>query len=262
MRPAVQRNSLDGTVVLVTGAGGDIGRSACVALTNSGARVIGTNVSGVANGLADVWMRHDVSSEADWKDVLGRIHEEFGRLDCLVNSAGICPIERISETSLELWRRTSAVNVESVLLGIQATLPLLRESGKERIGGSSIVNLASVAGLRGVPFAAAYCASKGAVTLLTKAAAKEFAALKYPVRVNSVHPWSVESTMMDANFARFVEVGAYPSIEVARAKTAERNPMGRMARPEEIASGILFLCSPASSYMNGAELIIDGAATA
>jgi NAD(P)-dependent dehydrogenase (short-subunit alcohol dehydrogenase family) len=207
-------------------------------------------------------MRQDVTSEADWQVVSERVRDQFGRLDCLVNSAGICPIQPISETSLEVWRKVLAVNVESILLGIKASLPLLRQAGEHRLGGSSIVNLASTAGLIGVPFAAAYCASKGAVTLLTKAAAKEFARLKYPIRVNSVHPWSVESTMMDANFARFVEVGAASSVESAHQESAQRNPLGRLARPEEIACGIVFLCSPESSYVNGAEFVMDGGATA
>lgn len=254
--------SVNDTVVLVTGARGAIGRAICTALLAAGANVIGTSISGVTNGLSMMWMQHDVTSEADWRTVLERVRDQFGRLDCLVNCAGICPIQRLSDTSLELWRKVSTVNVEGTLLGIQASLPLLRESGGARVGGSSIVNIASAAGLRGVPFASAYCASKGAVTLLTKAAAKEFALLKYPIRVNSVHPCSVESPMMDSNFAEFVRVGAAPSIEAVRTKELESFPMGRMARPEEIAGGIVFLCSTASSYMNGAELVIDGGITA
>jgi NAD(P)-dependent dehydrogenase (short-subunit alcohol dehydrogenase family) len=253
---------LEGSVVLVTGARGAIGRATCDNLLKAGAHVIGTNISGIPNGLQNIWMRHDVTSEADWRNVLNWIRDHFGRLDCIVNSAGICPIQPIPEISLEAWRRVFAVNLEGILLGIQTSLPLLCQSGNARIGGSSIVNLASTAGLIGVPFATAYCASKGAVTLLTKAAAKEFGALSYPIRINSVHPWSVESAMMDANFARFVEVGVASSIEMARAKLAERNPMGRLAHAEEIAGGIAFLCSPASAYMTGAELVMDGGATA
>lgn len=208
------------------------------------------------------WMRHDVTSETDWRNVVDQIRDRFGRLDCLVNNAGICPIQRLSETSLEAWRKVAAVNVESVLLGMKVCLPLLKVSGAERVGGSSIVNVASTAGLVGVPFAAAYCASKGAVTLLTKAAAKEFAALKYPVRVNSLHPGTVESPMTDENFAQFVEAGWAPTVDLARTKATERNPMGRLARPEEVAGGVVFLCSSAASYVNGAEFVIDGGVTA
>jgi NAD(P)-dependent dehydrogenase (short-subunit alcohol dehydrogenase family) len=263
MSPILPYRSLEDSVVLITGASGAIGWATCVQLTEAGARVIGTDLGNApaASGAA-TWMRHDVTSEADWRKVLERVRDEFGRLDCLVNSAGICPIHSIADTSLEIWRKVSAVNIESILLGLQTSLPLLRESGRDRIGGASVVNLASTAGLIGVPFAAAYCASKGAVTLLTKAAAKEFATLKYPIRVNSVHPSSVESSMMDTNFARFVDVGLASSKETAHARTAERNPMGRLARPEEIAGGVVFLCSPAASYMNGAELVIDGGITA
>lgn len=251
------------TVVLVTGAAGAIGQAACRKLSEAGASVVGSDLDAAPdNFAAQSWVRHDVTSEADWRSSVEFIRAKFGRLDCLVNSAGICPINRISDIAVEQWRRVASVNVESILLGIQACLPLLRESGADRTGGSSIVNLSSAAGLKGVPFAAAYCASKGAVTLLTKAAAKEFAALKYPIRVNSVHPGSVQSPMMDKQYALFVNTGWVSTVEEARRKTAEAHPMGRLARPEEVADGIVYLCSSASSFMTGAEFVIDGGFTA
>lgn len=259
----VLASTLNGAVALLTGARGEIGRATCAALASAGARVVATDIGERPHELSpDVWMQHDVTSSNDWDRVVGSIRGQFGRLDCLINSAGICPLERIERTSLELWRKVASVNVESILLGMQAALPLLRESGKDRPGGASIVNLASTAGIRGVAFTAAYCASKGAVTLLSKAAAKEFAVLKYPIRVNSVHPWSVDSPMMDLNLKRFVALGAAPSVEAAKASFTSRNPMGRLARAHEIAGSIVFLCSPAASFMNGAEIVIDGGTTA
>jgi NAD(P)-dependent dehydrogenase (short-subunit alcohol dehydrogenase family) len=251
------------SVALVTGAAGAIGQASCLGLSEAGVNVIGTDLSASPPSTSiGLWMQHDVTSAQDWGAVVERIRKEFGRLDCLVNCAGICPLKSICDLSLEEWRRVLAVNVESTLLGMQSCLPLLRDSGIDRDGGSSIVNLSSTAGLVGVPFAAAYCASKGAVTLLTKAAAKEFAALKYPVRVNSIHPSSVESPMMEKNYTQLVNAGLRSSVEQARTKAAESNPMGRLARPDEVANGIVFLCSPASSFINGAEFVIDGSATA
>lgn len=255
--------ALHGAVALVTGAGGEIGRAICAALAAGGARVVGTDLGAAPSEVpVETWLPHDVTSPADWTRTIETIRGQFGRLDCVINSAGICPLERLAEISLEGWRRVASVNVESILLSLQAALPLLRASGQDRAGGASVVNLASAAGLKGVAFAAAYCASKGAVTLLTKAAAKEFAALGYPIRVNSVHPGSVESPMMDVNLRRFVELGAAPSLEAAQAAAAGANPLGRLARAEEIAGAVAFLCSPAASYMTGAALVVDGGATA
>jgi NAD(P)-dependent dehydrogenase (short-subunit alcohol dehydrogenase family) len=255
--------SLQGAVVLVTGANGGIGRAACAGLRAAGARVVGTDVGDAPGELGvDAWCPLDVTSPQDWQRVVSSIRDRFGRLDCLVNNAGISLVERIADTSLEQWRRVSSVNVESVLLGLQATLPLLCESGKQRPGGSSVVNVSSAAGLRGVAFNAAYCASKAAVTLLTKSAAKEFAALRYPIRVNSLHPGSVDTPMMDSIYARYVEVGMSPSVEAAKSAANAARPLGRMARPEDIAGGIVFLCSPAASFMTGSELVIDGGVTA
>jgi NAD(P)-dependent dehydrogenase (short-subunit alcohol dehydrogenase family) len=251
------------TVALVTGAAGAIGLATCAALIKAGVQVVGSDLAPAPKDLAvQAWLELDVTSEADWRKTVDRIADQFGRLDCLVNNAGICRIQSISDTSAEIWRKTLAVNAESVLIGMKACLPLLRRSGEARRGGASIVNVASAAGLIGVPFVAAYCASKGAVTLLTKAAAKEFAALGYPIRVNSLHPSTVESPMTEENFAQFVKAGWGETPEVARAKELEKIPLRRLAAPEEVAAGVVFLCSSESSYMNGAELVIDGGVTA
>ncbi len=255
--------SLDGAVALVTGAAGDIGQAVCAALRQSGARVVATDIAEAPKDTeVDRWSRHDVTSAEDWARVIEQVRQSFGRLDCLINSAAIALVETIADTSLDQWRKVSSVNVESVLLGLQATLPLLRESGSLRPGGASVVNLSSSAGLRGVPFNAAYCASKGAVRLLSKAAAKEFATLKYPIRVNSLHPGSLDSPMMDSILARYVAKGWSPSVEAEKAAIAPRIPLGRLARAEDIAGAVVFLCSPAASYITGIELAVDGGAGA
>lgn len=260
---AVLQRSLDGAVALVTGARGGLGRTICAALSEAGARVVATGMSEAPDGMrVDAWWRHDVTAADDWVRVVEKVRSQFGRLDCLVNNAGISMVERLADISLEQWRQVTRVNVEGVLLGIQATLPLLRESGSSRSGGSSIVNVSSIAGLRGGVFSAAYCASKGAVTLLSKSAAKEFAVLRYPIRVNSVHPGGVETKLMDSVLARYVELGLAASTEEQRAAFNAMSPLGRMARAEEIAGGIVFLCSPAASFVTGSEMVVDGGLTA
>lgn len=257
---SVLSQGLDGAVALVTGAGGGIGRAACAALTAAGARVIGSGrARTVPAGLCvDTWLQQDVTSTEDWSRVTGYIRSAFGRLDCLINNAGICLVQPLVETSSDEFRRTFEVNVHSILLAVHAALPLMRESGRSRPGGASIVNVSSVAASRGTPFAAAYSASKAAVTLLSRSAAKEFAILRYPIRVNSVHPGSVDTSLIDSALERAVGLGLGPSTEALKESWSAQIPFGRMAQPEEIAGGIVFLCSPAAAYITGSELVIDG----
>jgi len=260
-KAAVRSRDLRGRVALITGARGGIGRAVCEAFVDAGARVIGTGRGHAPSGLeVDAWLRQDVTSVADWKTVLEVVGSQFGRLDCLVNCAGTLLVEPISRISLEQWRYVLSVNVESVLIGLQTFLPLLRASGKDREGGASVVNISSVAGLRGVPLNAAYSASKGALTLLTKSAAKEFATLRYPIRVNSIHPGRVSTDMMGSIMARYEDISAESSVEADAANKAigAQAPLGRIAHPQEIAGAVVFLCSSAASYMTGAELVVDG----
>jgi NAD(P)-dependent dehydrogenase (short-subunit alcohol dehydrogenase family) len=251
--------SLRNAVVLVTGAGGDIGRAICGALLEAEAQAVGTDLGDAEEGLnASYSMPHDVTSASDWERVIAEIKRRFGRLDCIVNNAGISLVQPIETTSINQWQGVFSVNVESVLLGLQASVPLLKESGVDRVGGSSVVICSSAAGLRGVEFNAAYCASKAAVTLLSKSAAREFAALRYPIRVNSIHPSGVETRMLDGIFARYVELGLWPTTDAAKAASLATHPLGRLARPDEIAGAVVFLCSPAASYITGSELVVDG----
>lgn len=247
---------LQGAVALVTGAGGGIGRATVEAMRAAGAEVMATDLRP-----SDDVIAHDVTSEADWARIADEIRRRHGRLDCLVNNAGFSVVAELEIQPLSEWRKVQAVNVESIVIGLQKTLPLLREGAKMRDGGASVVNLSSVGGLRGAAFNAAYCASKAAVTLLTKAAAIEFGALKHGVRVNSVHPGGIGTEMMEAIMQRYVELGAAPDWEAAQAGVVAMHPIGRMGRPEEIAGGIVFLCSPAASFMTGSELVIDGGYT-
>jgi NAD(P)-dependent dehydrogenase (short-subunit alcohol dehydrogenase family) len=251
---------LEGSVALVTGAGGGIGNATVEALLAAGAEVIATDIRAPSSGTLN--RAQDVTDEAGWAALADTIRERWGRLDCLVNNAGIATISTIEENSLADWRRQMSVNVDSMLLSCKAMLPLLRESGRIRAGGASVVNLSSVGGIGGAPFMAAYCTSKGAVRLFSKSAALEFAALKYNIRVNSVHPGGIQTAMMEEIIDAYVRLGAAPDYETARAGVDRQHPLGRWGRPEEIASGIVYLCSPGASFMTGSELVIDGGFTA
>lgn len=248
--------TMDKAVVLVTGAGGGIGAATVAALMAAGAEVIATDLAAPAAGT--LTLAQDVTDEAGWAVLAEAIGARWGRLDALVNNAGIATIGAIESVDVATWRRQMTVNVESMLLGCKAMLPLLKESGKTRPGGASVVNLSSVGGISGAPFMSAYCASKGAVRLFTKSAALEFAALKYNVRVNSVHPGGIQTGMMDEIIDAYVQLGAAPDHATARATVDGQHPLGRWGVPDEIASGIVYLCSTASSFMTGAELVIDG----
>jgi NAD(P)-dependent dehydrogenase (short-subunit alcohol dehydrogenase family) len=258
------RTSLDGSVAIVTGARGGIGRAICDSLAASGARVVATGRGSESGSVecAAAWMQHDVTSEGDWVRVVRECVDRFGKLDCVINNAGTYLVERIESTTVEEWRRVMQVNVESVLIGLRTCLQPLRESGRNRPGGAAVVNIASVASTRGVPLNAAYCASKGALTLLTKAAAREFAELRYPIRVNSVHPAGVDTPMMDSILQRYVELGAASSLDEQRILFNSKVALRRVAQPHEIAGVVAFLCSDAASFTTGSQFFIDGGVTA
>jgi NAD(P)-dependent dehydrogenase (short-subunit alcohol dehydrogenase family) len=250
---------LDDTIVLVTGAAGGIGRAICKSLEAAGATVIASDlVEGSRVPEAQAYFRHDVTSEADWARIAAEISSKYGRLDALVNAAAIVRVASIEETGLEAWRKVQSVNVESIHIGTRAMLPLLKKSGATRPGGASIVNFSSVGGLRGAALASAYCTSKGAVKLYTKSAAIEFGALKYNIRVNSVHPGGIQTEMLQSMMQRYVDLGVAPSLEASAAGINARHPLGRMGRPNEIGGGVVYLCSTAASFVTGSELVIDG----
>ena len=256
--------SLEGSVALVTGAGRGIGSAVCAALAEAGATVIATDRQPPASGArpGNDWLDLDVTRPEDWDRVMAEVRARHGRLDILVNNAGVDIVEKFEDMTLESWHRTQSVNVDGVFLGISKALPLLRESGPKRRGGASVINMSSIAGLVGADFNVAYCASKGAVRLMTKALALEFGALGYRIRVNSVHPGGVNTSMVDSIFQSYVDLGVIDSAKTAYDMSAAAHALGRMAEPEEIAAGVRFLASDEASYMHGAELVLDGGYTA
>jgi NAD(P)-dependent dehydrogenase (short-subunit alcohol dehydrogenase family) len=255
--------ALDNVVALVTGATGGIGREVCNALKSARAIVIATDLAADGGDVAcDVYCALDVTSPAGWQTVAAVVAERWGRLDALVHIAGISIVESFEATTLEQFHRVNAVNVDAPIIGSQAMLPLLREGGKARTSGASVVNFSSVGGINGAPFNAAYCTSKFALTGLTKCMGAEFAALGYNIRVNSVHPGGADTAMLASIIDRYVEMGLAPSREAALEGVRTSHPIGRMARPEEMGGGVVFLCSDAASYMTCSELVIDGGFTA
>ena len=256
---------LQDRVALVTGAASGIGRAVAQTLAREGARVVATDVNEtggsavvsaiVAAGGRARFLKQDVTSEEIWQGVIADIAGNENALHILVNNAGIAWAGSILEMSLVDWRRQQAINLEGVFLGIKHGVPLMRSSG-----GGSIVNISSVAGLRGSPRLAGYCATKGGVRLLTKAVAIEAQQGDWNIRVNSVHPGVIDTPIWQTISPASLFGGA--NVIDPHVIAAASMPTRKAGRPEDIANGVLFLASDESSYMTGAELVIDSGSTA
>lgn len=236
--------------MLVTGAASGIGRRTAERLVADGALVHGADLAPMA--IEGVFAHVlDVTREEDWQALIESIVSRHGRLDGLVNAAGVIRMGSTVETTIEDFRLVMAVNVEGTFLGCKHAMRAMQPQG-----AGSIVNISSTAGLCGSPGAAAYTASKGAVRLLTKTTALEAIALPSRIRVNSVHPALTNTPMADAIVEQLGGSG-----EIRQA-LSDLMPSGRLAEPDEIASAILFLLSDEASYMNGSELVVDNGFTA
>ena len=254
--------ALPGVVAVVTGAAGGIGQEIVKAMKAAGATVIATDLrdSAEIEG-ADHYLKHDVTSEPEWRAVEALVREKYGRLDALVNNAGFSIVTKFEDTPLSEFHRVNAINVDSAIIGSQIMLGLLKEGGKARTTGASIINFSSVGGINGAAFNAAYCVSKAAISMLSKCLGAEFAALGYNVRVNSVHPGGIETPMLRSIMQRYVDLGASPSIDASLQAMNATHPIGRLGQPEEMAGGVVFLASAASSFMTCDELVMDGGFT-
>ncbi len=260
---------VDGKVALVTGGASGIGAACAETLAREGAAVIVSDIDDAggnalvatiaAAGGRAVYLPHDVTSEESWHIVIGDIERRHGRLDILVSNAGIgIMCTSIVEMSLADWRRQTAVNLDGVFLSVKYCLPLLRKSG-----GGSIIMTSSIAGLRGSATLAGYCATKGGVRLFAKAIAMECASRGDNIRVNSVHPGIIDTPIwgkIRPDLAAAAGGRNAPAIDIE--EYGRRGaPLGRVGKPQDIANGVLFLASDASSYITGSELVIDGGIT-
>jgi cyclopentanol dehydrogenase len=247
---------LAGKVALISGGARGMGAVEAHLFAREGAKVVLGDILEAegkavqeeiqAAGGAATFVTLDVTREADWEGAVATAEHLYGRLDVLVNNAGIGGGNRIEDTTLEQWERIMAVNATGVFLGTRAAIPALRRSG-----GGSIVNISSQLGLVGTDNSSPqYQASKGAVRLLTKATAIQYA--KEGIRANSVHPGPIVTAMTERRRA---------DPEQHRLMLS-RIPLGRYGQPEEVALGVLYLASDESSFVTGSELVIDGGWTA
>ncbi len=243
-------------VVVVTGGALGIGRATAALLAREGATVLLTDIAGsegeaaaaairAEGGEAD-FLLHDVRSEADWGRVITHARRHWGHLDVLVNNAGIYLIRDLATTSVEDLEAILATNVRGVFLGMRACAPAMVAQG-----GGSIINMSSMDGLVGAEGHTAYGASKGAVRIMTKDAAVELAADR--VRVNSIHPGYIRTRMAEQGGRFYGE-----TLE----QLGEEFPLGHIGEPEDVAWAVLYLASDESRWVTGAELVVDGGATA
>lgn len=246
-------------VCVVSGGARGLGLAAAEALLAEGAKVLLTDVDAAGEAEARrlgenaMFRRHDVTDAGQWSAVLDAATARWGRLDVVVNNAGVAAIIDIEQMTPENWRRTLDVNLSGVMLGTQAAIARMKTSG-----GGSIVNIASIEGLIGEAVLPAYNASKGGVRLFTRSAAIHCARSGYGIRVNNVCPGFADTQMVSGALATLAPEAAQAFAE----KTLARIPMGRFARPAEIAAVVLFLASDESSYVTGADLVVDGGMTA
>lgn len=244
-------------IILVTGAARGIGLAAAEQFAFEGGIVYASDIDNAelavatkalqAQGLTIEGVQQDASSEADWSKTIGTITDKHGRLDVLVNNAGMGFLLSVEETSLAQWQKIMAVNLESVFLGTRIGIKTMKDKG------GVIINVASIAANVAEPLFPAYNATKGGVSMFTKAAAVDCARKGYPVRINSLHPGYCETKLVADALAGLGDKAVAFAQSIAAAI-----PIGRLATPWEIARPLLFLASDDARYMIGNELIVDG----
>jgi NAD(P)-dependent dehydrogenase (short-subunit alcohol dehydrogenase family) len=258
-----------GKVAIVTGGAGVLGKAQALLLAKEGAKVVVTDIAEAGGkevveaiereGGVAIFLKHDVSNEEDWKKVIDQTVSRFGRLDVLVNNAGVVMNRAIEEMSLSDWRSIMAVNLDGVFLGTKHAVGAMKKSG-----GGSIVNMSSVAGLVGLGGgSSAYSASKGGVRLFTKASALQLskAGHGYNIRVNSVHPAFILTPLMESVFRAEAEKTGRSYEEVVQMR-ADWTMLGCLGEPDDAAYAVLYLASDESKFVTGTELVVDGGFTA
>jgi 3(or 17)beta-hydroxysteroid dehydrogenase len=249
---------LTGKAAFITGGASGLGRAMAIAFAEEGANLAIADIDQqrgreVAKEIGDraIFLAHDVTSEEQWVANLNEAALAFGRLDTLVNNAGIGTRGTVEQTTLAEWRRIHAVNLEGPFLGCKHGIALIAKAG-----GGAIINISSVAGLIGVRDSAAYCSSKGGVRLLTKSVALHCAHRKNGVRCNSIHPVYTDTPMVGQMLA--VSRSPEKMLEGMKAMV----PLGRLGTPEELAAMAVYLVSDEARFVTGAEFVFDGGYTA
>ena len=255
---------VSGKVAIVTGGASGIGEACSETLAREGAAVVVADVDDVLgksvvariakSGGKASYVHLDVRDEAAWPAVIAEAEQRFGRLDIMVANAGIGVAGPLLDMSLADWQRQQAINLDGVFLSIKYAAPAMK-----KVGAGSIVLMSSVAGLRGAPGLAGYAATKGGVRLLAKSAALELAADK--IRCNSVHPGIIATPIWGKLPAGSLSDRRNAPID-PRERAAAVVPLERVGEAQDIANGVLFLCSDLASYVTGQELVIDGGMTA
>ena len=247
---------VEGKVCLITGGGSGLGRADAIRLAEEGARVVVTDVNREAgeetahlasNGA--IFLEQDVADEQSWTRVLDAVERECGKLNVLVNNAGIVVVKDVENTTTEEWRKVQSIMTDGVFFGLKYGIGLIKRNGER----GSIINVSSTAALLGFPPYFAYSAAKGAVRSMTKSAAIHCQNSRYPIRVNSIHPGAIATAMV----AKATSEGGTGAEEAG-----EGQPPGPgLGDPVDVANTVLYLASDESKFINGAELVIDNGYT-
>jgi NAD(P)-dependent dehydrogenase (short-subunit alcohol dehydrogenase family) len=259
---------LDGRIALVTGGARGIGRETAITLARQGAAVVAADIllqelDDLASFARDqkhtIFCRPlDVTSPEQWSQLAHYVDREFHKLDILVNNAGMMRARHFFDTTIEDFQTTMRVNVESMFLGAKTMVPLLTKAGHANPAGASIINMCSVNGEIGGHSNVPYCASKGAVRMLTKALAVDLAHAKTNIRVNAVLPGAIETSMLEVGSQAHVDAGLLPNLEAVKDMVKQATPMGRVGRVDDIAGVVAFLASDAAKFMTGSDVTVDG----
>ncbi len=238
---------VDGKVIIVTGASSGIGRAEAEMLVSRGARVALTDINEkdgrrAAQVLGDnaAFLRHDVSDETAWQEVVAKTVETFGRVDGLINNAGIYLPTNIDETTTELFDKQAFVNQRGTFLGVKTVSAHMKSAGH----GGSIINTSSICGIKGLPGCIAYTSTKWAIRGMTQSAAAELG--QHNIRVNTILPGFIDTPILKANSDEMNAAGATDAV------------LGRLGKPEEIALLAVYLLSEDSAFVTGSEFLIDG----
>lgn len=243
---------VQGKVAIITGAASGLGEADARLLAAEGASVVMTDInaqagSEIAREIGAEFVHQDVSEESSWPALVDHVLERYGRLDVLVNNAGIAIIADVLRTTTDIWRRTLAVHLDGTFFGCHYGIPAMKASG-----GGSIINMSSTAALVGISPYFAYSAAKGGIRSLTKSVAVYCRERKNGIRCNSVHPGSIDTPMVQAALEglRKVKQQGVPDHEAARIAEG-------IGEPNDVAYMVLFLASDESKHVNGAELVVD-----